>query len=680
MTLNDVPTLALGLTVTIYWGYVGRMVQRVRRDAGRVEKVLVPAQPLEKLMMVIWVPVIIGWMFNPIRVAFGYGGPNEQMRVSPAIAASGGFLILRFVMAGVALGCLALSIKTWRHMGEQWRMGIDPTQKFNLLVDGPFARVRHPIYALSILLMICSVVILPCNTMFVLAAIHIVLMHIKARNEERFLLHSKGQPYADYCRRTGRFLPFGSSRLPSHIPFMDGTETAPDRPIRGWKEGGQYPFRLNFFQQSMLRWDKVHPYNAVHAVRVLGPANLEALRGAAWDVSVKAGLGEFAANHFGTAYEYRPLQTMYVQEVAPGEDAEERLTEIVSEEINAGFPAGMHHPIRWTVFNEAGGEAHYIVLCYHHAISDAFGIEWLLMAVLRRYLNLPADEEDSRLTTRLTDSLSSLSVKANLFDYWLAHLRLSLRHRETRKAHRMPDERFGGDYTAVAVRTAPEGLMQSLSESCKRRGIGINDALLAAFTAAIAEQTPDRRVSRRRRRITMATVVSARKYLPASQAQDFGVCLTSIVVVSRRPDDPLEELAKDIARKTKVLKTKPQRAAAETALRYFSTRWMWWLATVKYDRRNFRRVFPICGGLSTFIVDQNRLGNLSEHVTRYIRACPAGPAMPLLLGPTVLNGRLELGLTYRIASRTREQAEAMLDTIVERLVLLAEPATAPQAV
>ena len=42
----------------------------------------------------------------------------------------------------------------------------------------------------------------------------------------------------------------------------------------------------------------------------------------------------------------------------------------------------MHHPIRWTVFNEANHGAHYVVLCYHHAISDAFGIEWLLMAVL----------------------------------------------------------------------------------------------------------------------------------------------------------------------------------------------------------------------------------------------------------------------------------------------------------
>ena len=71
-------------------------------------------------------------------------------------------------------------------------------------------------------------------------------------------------------------------------------------------------------------------------------------------------------------------------------------------------------------------------------------------------------------------------------------------------------------------------------------------------------------------------------------------------------------------------------------------------------------------------VDENRFSDLAPQVTRYVRACPTGPVMPLLLGPTVFAGRLELGLTYRIASRNREQAEALLDRIVSRLEELAE--------
>jgi protein-S-isoprenylcysteine O-methyltransferase Ste14 len=667
MTLQHIPTLIIGLTVTAYWLYVARMVRRVRQDAGHVRKVLVPAQRREKLMWIVWVPVIGGWFFTPLKVAFGFGNRFDQTVLSPASASSTTVLVIRFIAAGVALGCLALSIVTWRHMGQQWRMGIDPTQKIKLLVDGPFAKIRHPIYSLSILLMLCTVVILPCPTMFLLAAIHITLMYIKARNEERFLLETQGPSYAEYCRKTGRFVPFVRSRVPAHVPHMDGSETTPDSPIRGWKAGGQYPFRLNVFQQSMLCWDRLHPYNAVHAVRVRGPAEVEALRAAAWEVAKSAELGEFSLNYFRTAYEYRPLQFVRVQEVAPGRSAEARLTEIMTEEINTPFHGDMHHPIRWTVFNEPDGEAHYVVLCYHHAISDASGIERLLAAALRKYLKLPAGAEDARLTTRLTRLDRSLRPKASVIDHIVGHIRLSLRHREMRRAHKMPDERLGGDYTAMALRTAPDGLRERLAAGCKRRGVGVNDALIAAFASVIAEQTPDRHTSRRRRYIAMATVVSARKHLPREQADDFGVCLSSIMAVLRRPDVPIDELVRDVARQTRVLKTNPSRATAETNLRYFAIRWLWWMAAVKYNRRSYRRVFPICGGVSTVYVDENRFADLAPHVTRYVRACPTGPVMPLLLGPTVFRGRLELSLTYRIASRTREQAEALLDGIVSRL-------------
>jgi hypothetical protein len=434
----------------------------------------------------------------------------------------------------------------------------------------------------------------------------------------------------------------------------------------------------------MLQWDALHPYNAVHAVRVRGRANVDALREAAWEVSSKAGLGEFARNGLGTAYEYRPLQAIRVLEVAPGRNVEERLSEIMTAEINTGFPGPMHHPVRWTVFNEPGGEAHYVVLCYHHVASDAYGIERLMAAVLRRTLGLPVDNEDSRLATRLTDVHGSLRLKAGPFDYVAAQARLALKHYAARSAYGMPEESYGGDSTSVAVRSAPDGLIERLFAGCKRRGVGINDALLAAFASAIAGQTPDRQVrSRRRRRITVATVMSARKHLPPEQAQDFGVCLSSILAVLRHPDVSMEELVHETARQTRILKANPRRAAAETMVRFFAVRWLWRLATTKISRQSFQRVFPICGGLSTVFVGENRFADLAPYVTRYVRACPGGPAMPLLLGPTILNGRLELGLNYRIACKTREQAEAMLDDILERLEQLAEAAdprtTVPQS-
>ena len=107
----------------------------------------------------------------------------------------------------MALVCLGLSIMCWRHMGSDWRMAVDPQGSGRLIQSGPFAKVRHPIYAVSIVLMICSVVAVPNLPMMVVAGVHIMLMHIKARHEERFLLERHGPAYADYCRRTGRFVP-----------------------------------------------------------------------------------------------------------------------------------------------------------------------------------------------------------------------------------------------------------------------------------------------------------------------------------------------------------------------------------------------------------------------------------------------------------------------------------------
>jgi len=93
-------------------------------------------------------------------------------------------------------------------MGKSWRMAVTPRERTELVTTGLYAYLRHPIYALSILLMLCSAVVVATVPMLVVAAIHIALMVLKARNEERFLLTVHGDAYRSYCRRTGRFFPW----------------------------------------------------------------------------------------------------------------------------------------------------------------------------------------------------------------------------------------------------------------------------------------------------------------------------------------------------------------------------------------------------------------------------------------------------------------------------------------
>lgn len=204
----DIPALVLTATIWVYWFAVGAMVVRARRKTRQLAG-LVPEQPLERRMWLVLVPTIILWIVLPWLALTRAQGPlavPEFVAVTPTYAA------LRWAAAVCAVMCLALTAKCWRRMGSDWRMAVSDTQKSALITDGLFARVRHPIYALQMLLVMCSALIVPTVPMLVIAILHLILMNLKARNEERHLLKVHGARYEAYLRRSGRFFPrFGTA-------------------------------------------------------------------------------------------------------------------------------------------------------------------------------------------------------------------------------------------------------------------------------------------------------------------------------------------------------------------------------------------------------------------------------------------------------------------------------------
>lgn len=190
-------------TVWTYWLGVGMMVLRVHRKSRRLGG-LVPEQPAERLMWLVWVPLVVAWLLLPY-LSLTRGSPWLH---APVFALTDPvYSGLRWVAAAVAVGCLLLTAWCWARMDTNWSMAVSEAQRGELIADGLFARVRHPIYSLSVLLMLCSATIVATVPMVVIAVIHIVLMHLKARNEERHMLKMHGNAYAAYLRRTGRFVP-----------------------------------------------------------------------------------------------------------------------------------------------------------------------------------------------------------------------------------------------------------------------------------------------------------------------------------------------------------------------------------------------------------------------------------------------------------------------------------------
>jgi protein-S-isoprenylcysteine O-methyltransferase Ste14 len=199
--MNDVPLVVLIATIWTYWVGVAIMVLRVRRRNRKLVG-LVPEQRLERLMWLIWVPLIAAWLFLPYAALKRTGAPFGL----PAFVHAEAYQSLRAAAAACAVVSLLVTVWCWLRMGDDWRMDVG-TRKTALITDGLFRLIRHPIYAFSMLLMVCSALVVPTAPMIVVAAIHLTLMNLKARNEEHHLSAVHGETYQRYAARTGRFFP-----------------------------------------------------------------------------------------------------------------------------------------------------------------------------------------------------------------------------------------------------------------------------------------------------------------------------------------------------------------------------------------------------------------------------------------------------------------------------------------
>ena len=199
--MPDLPLLVVALTVCAYWLRVGAMVVRARRRQHR-DVGVVPERTSERFMWLAFVPLVAAWCALPWLALTHARGPLAL----PAFARDGAYPVLRWVFAAVAIACLVLTIDCWRKMGRNWRMDISDSNTA-LVTEGLFARIRHPIYAFSIAMMIATAIVLPTVAMVAVGVVHVVLMNIKARREEAHLARLHGEAYARYVERTGRFFP-----------------------------------------------------------------------------------------------------------------------------------------------------------------------------------------------------------------------------------------------------------------------------------------------------------------------------------------------------------------------------------------------------------------------------------------------------------------------------------------
>jgi len=200
--MPDFPATLIATLVCSYWAIVLLKLAAVRWRQHKTGA-LVPRLSTERRIWPIWIAAIVAWHALPLFATINWG----TWYGLPTWARANEVMPIRWGAALVGLGCFAATVHCWIVMGRNWSVAVLPGQTKQLVTNGPFAYVRHPIYALSILLMVCSVIAVPNLLLAVAAVIHITLMRRKSQIEEQFLANEFGSAWQAYAARTGRFVP-----------------------------------------------------------------------------------------------------------------------------------------------------------------------------------------------------------------------------------------------------------------------------------------------------------------------------------------------------------------------------------------------------------------------------------------------------------------------------------------
>jgi protein-S-isoprenylcysteine O-methyltransferase Ste14 len=194
------PALLVGIILLGYWIRVILLVRSTKRDAGHHAN-FIPEEKLGRVIRVVWIPVVTLWVFLPLLAGFGLFSnffPLRPLFYHPAVA---------WAAVTVAFIAFVLTWICWQNMGKSWRMGIDPKEKTQLVLSGPFSYVRHPIYGLSQLLMLMTAVIVPSPLVLLVGVLHILFMQWEVRREDVYLVTAHGEAYRRYQQDVGRFFP-----------------------------------------------------------------------------------------------------------------------------------------------------------------------------------------------------------------------------------------------------------------------------------------------------------------------------------------------------------------------------------------------------------------------------------------------------------------------------------------
>ncbi|MBL4712056.1 MAG: isoprenylcysteine carboxylmethyltransferase family protein [Gammaproteobacteria bacterium] len=108
----------------------------------------------------------------------------------------------------ISLTGITLTVTSQYQMGKAWRIGVDESEKTELVTNGIYSLIRNPIYSGVFIFGFGLLVLFPNPYMLISLAIAYFSIEIHVRYvEEPYLLRLHGEAFKEYVNKSGRYLP-----------------------------------------------------------------------------------------------------------------------------------------------------------------------------------------------------------------------------------------------------------------------------------------------------------------------------------------------------------------------------------------------------------------------------------------------------------------------------------------
>ncbi|HEX5222321.1 MAG TPA: hypothetical protein VFZ59_22400 [Verrucomicrobiae bacterium] len=420
------------------------------------------------------------------------------------------------------------------------------------------------------------------------------------------------------------------------------------------------PGRLNIFQRVMLQWNELHPYNAVHVVRIQAVLDPERLGNVIRHLLVRLGLTglQMDTSHGGYDYQGGPAQCeiKLVSEADP-------YTALVSEverQLNTRFPSNQRFtPFRFFIVPEAG--SFLLGLIYFHPVADAEAVVFLLRRIVETYF-VPGEGGDVESLDLYPPPRDGLLGQPKLLMKKLAAIpgMIFNMRRSCRPNYRdVADSKVG-----VTLFFLPPGSLPKLMQASKAWSVTINDVFLALLARSVAPLASHAQ-KRGRPELSLGCIVNLRRDLGLQGPRTFGLFLGSFIVTQPLPSENgrLREIAVAVRERTERMKRDQLYLTSALELR-FGRRMMGFFST-RERRKLYQKHYPLWGGITNMNLNPLWPQPMDGTSFDYFRAVSTGPVTPLVMSVTTVGENVSIGLTFRRTVFSPEDITGIQNNLLE---------------